>query len=451
MSDKELVVLLWAMEAGRVRCDRDGRLTFVYADAWSANDDAVPLSLSMPIGKVEHPHKLIDAYLWGLLPDNASVLENWGKRFQVSPRNAFALLSNVGEDCAGAVQFVPPERLDSVLGAGPEEVVWLDESEIAARLRNLRMDQGAWRSASDTGQFSLAGSQAKTAFLHHGGRFGVPSGRTPTTHILKPPSLDFTGHVENEHLCLRLARSLGLTTAHSEIRRFGDETAIVVTRFDRVPSPDASTSDDWPRAVGAAGNPAPAPSIRRLHQEDMCQALGLPPRLKYQSDGGPSPSAIVRLLREHSNDRVADVLAFVDALAFNWLIGGTDAHAKNYSVILGGRRQVRLAPLYDVASALAYLELDARRLKSAMRIGSRYRLDDIGRHEWLALADELALDGGDTLMRIVSLATALPGAVEEIASEMRDAGLSNPIVPRLREVLTTRAQTCLDVLTRSTA
>ncbi len=436
MSNGELVVLLWASKAGLVRCDRDGRLTFTYDDGWRQRDDATPLSLSMPLARSRHPHASIDAWMWGLLPDNASVLANWGRRFQVSPRNAFALLRHVGEDCAGAVQFVPPARLDAVLGDGPEEVVWLDESAIASRLRELRANAGAWRGASDEGQFSLAGSQSKTALLIRGGRFGIPSGRTPTTHILKPPMADFAGHIENEHLCLCLARRLGLSTATSEVRTFDGETAIVLTRYDRF---DASRA----RSI--------KPSIRRLHQEDLCQALAVPPGRKYQSDGGPSPNQVAALLRAHSSDAVADVTTFVDALAFNWLIGGTDAHAKNYSILLGARRQARLAPLYDLASALPYPELDARRLKSAMRIGSRYRLDDIGRHQWLALADELSLNGADTVARIERLADESPTTIAAVAIEMIDAGLAPRVVERLRTVLTKRARMCLNTLGTATA
>ena len=116
----------------------------------------------------------------------------------------------------GAVQFVRAERLDAVLGVGPMQVEWLDDAGVAERLRLLREDRGAWRGPSDTGQFSLSGAQAKTAFLLDGGRFGVPSGRTPTTHILKPPLAgSFPGHVENEHFCMALARELGLATAFS--------------------------------------------------------------------------------------------------------------------------------------------------------------------------------------------------------------------------------------------
>src|SRR5262249_42801651 len=163
----------------------------------------------------------------GLLPENPLVIDRWARHFQVSPADPFALLAHVGEDCPGAVQLVPTERVDAMLRGRAPRVQWLSEAEVAERLRLLRVDAAAWRRPTDTGQFSLAGAQPKTALLQTQGRLGVPSGRTPTTHILKPPLGDFDGHAENEHVCLSLARALGLASAHSEVTRFGREVAIV--------------------------------------------------------------------------------------------------------------------------------------------------------------------------------------------------------------------------------
>ena len=205
-----LVALTKGQRMGEVRRNQRGRLSFVYDEPWRQRRNAYPLSLSMPLAAAEHGHDVIEAFLWGLLPDNDRVLDRWARRFQVSARNAFALLSHVGEDCAGAVQFVSPERIDALTNKEPEPVVWLSEGEVAERLRTLREDHAAWRAPRDTGQFSLAGAQPKTAFLHENGRWGIPSGRTPTTHILKPPTGEFDGHAENEHFCLKLARRLGL-------------------------------------------------------------------------------------------------------------------------------------------------------------------------------------------------------------------------------------------------
>jgi serine/threonine-protein kinase HipA len=143
----------------------------------------------MPLASPEHKHELINSFLWGLLPDNEKILEDWSRKYHVSPRNAFGLISHVGEDCAGAIQFVRPERREEMARESAEaEVEWLSEDDIAERLRNLRRDHSAWRTPADTGQFSLAGAQPKTALLWDNGRWGIPSGRTPTTHIVKPPT-----------------------------------------------------------------------------------------------------------------------------------------------------------------------------------------------------------------------------------------------------------------------
>jgi serine/threonine-protein kinase HipA len=375
----------------------------------------------MPLAAAEHGHDVIEAFLWGLLPDNDRVLDRWARRFQVSARNAFALLSHVGEDCAGAVQFVSPERIDALTNKEPEPVVWLSEDELAERLRTLREDHAAWRAPRDTGQFSLAGAQPKTALLHENGRWGIPSGRTPTTHILKPPTGEFDGHAENEHFCLKLARRLGLPTASTQVMRFGNEVAIVIERYDRR------------RQDG---------EIHRVHQEDMCQALAVPPIRKYENEGGPGAVEIVDLLRAASSARVDDVATFVDALVFNWLIAGTDAHAKNYSVLIGAGGRARLAPLYDIASALPYDDMDQRALKLAMRVGGEYRLRDISVRDWRRLADRLRLPADGVLSRIEDLAAQLLEAAAAVREEIAREGLTHDVIDRLTERTVIRAVEC---------
>jgi len=425
----------------------------------------------MPLAVGEHSHEKIEAFLWGLLPDNELVLGRWAHRFQVSARNAFSLVSYIGEDCPGAVQFVRPERLDAILTSRVPEIDWLDEADVAERLRSLRADQSAWRMPHDTGQFSLAGAQPKTALIYDGGRWGVPSGRMPTTHIFKPPTGEFDGHAENEHFCLMLARELGLPAASSEIMRFDGETAIVIERFDRIrtsgmaaaaamesASHAAATApmktEDAPDAAKAAadaaarahalGELAKTQPILRLHQEDICQALGLQPIAKYQNDGGPSPEDIVALLRTHSSRPIEDIGAFVDALAFNWFIAGTDAHAKNYSLLHGGGGRVRLAPLYDVAGALPYL--DPQQIKLAMKIGDKYRIRDIGPRQWRKLATGTRLDPDQTMARLVEFASNIPERVALVHGLIRGEGITHPIIDRLAEAITARAAQCLRML-----
>ena len=126
----------------------------------------------------------------------------------------------------------------------------------------------------------------------------------------------------------RLARTAGLIVPNSTVQHFGDEIAIVVERYDRVRS-----GGRW----------------SRIHQEDMCQALGLHPTGKYESDGEPEYARLQNCCVNNRAIPEEDVQSFVDATAFNWLIAGTDAHAKNYALLLGGSGAVRLAPLYDLA------------------------------------------------------------------------------------------------------
>ena len=422
---KELLALADTREMGRVQRDRNGKLSFTYAEEWQKDDAAFPLSLSMPLGLAEHGNAKIDPFLWGLLPDNDRVLEQWGRRFQVSARNAFGLIAHVGEDCAGAVQFAPPERLPALLRRSPADVQWLTVATIAERLRALRADHAAWRLPRDTGQFSLAGAQPKTALLLLKGRWGLPSGRTPTTHILKPPTGEFDGHAENEHFCLELGRALGLTVPNSSIMRFEDELAIVVERYDR---------------LLIAGH------FQRIHQEDMCQALALSPTRKYESEGGPGVRQIVELLRTFSSSVEEDIAQFLEAVAFNWLIAGTDAHAKNFAVLLGGGGQVRLAPIYDLASVLPYPEFDPYRIRLAMKLGGEYTLRNIGLRQWQKLAKEVRMDEESVLRRVVAMAEATPREVARVAAQMRREGIKHAILAKLEKELTGRAEHCRKIL-----
>src|SRR5271154_3387933 len=407
--EPELVALVENREMGRVRRDRNGRLSFTYSEDWRTTADAFPLSLSMPLALGEHGHAKIDPYLWGLLPDNEQVLDKWGRKFHVSARNAFGLIAHVGEDAPGAVQFVRADRVDAIRRRSPADVEWLTTATIAQRLRALRADHAAWRLPRDTGQFSLAGAQPKTALLFLNGRWGLPSGRVPTTHILKPPTGEFDGHAENEHFCLELGGALGLTVPHSRIMRFEDEMAIVVERYDRM------------QVNGR---------FARIHQEDMCQALALPPTRKYESEGGPGVRQIVELLRLFSSSAEEDVWRFIETVAFNWLIAGTDAHAKNYAVLLGSGGQVRLAPTYDLASVLPYPDFDPHRIRLAMKLGGEYKLWEIGVRQWQKLAKEVRLDEKEVLERVAAMAAAIPEQVAQTAARMREEGLKHAILGR---------------------
>ena len=421
---KEIVAILDGRETGRVVQDNRGRLSFTYNEQWRAADDAYPLSLSMPLALAEHGNAKIDPYLWGLLPDNEIVLDRWASKYHVSARNAFALIASVGEDCAGAIQFVRPERVEAMLAEAAPPIEWVDENGVADRLRALREDHAAWRLPRDTGQFSLAGAQPKTTLLLENGRWGVPSGRIPTTHILKPPSGDFDGHVENEHFCMELARLLGIPVADSQIMRFRDEIAFVTQRYDRLRT--------------EAG-------LRRVHQEDICQALAIYPTRKYENQDGPGILDIVELLRTYSTNPSEDIGTFIDAIAYNWLIAGTDAHGKNYSVLIGAG-QVRLAPLYDVASVLPYPDIDIEGAKLSMKLGGEYRLRNIYKNNWRKLAEQLRIEPDAMTSRVDDFARQLADRVPEMRARMTGEGVNHPIIGRLADALVARAARCRRIL-----
>ncbi|RKQ91626.1 serine/threonine-protein kinase HipA [Solirubrobacter pauli] len=424
MSDA-LVVLLEDQVAGTLTRRRGGGLRFSYEETYRGTADATPLSLSMPLALGEHGDAVVTPWLWGLLPDNDQVLERWAKRFQVSPASPFSLLASpVGEDCAGAVRFVDAKDVDGAL-ARTGTVAWLTDEEVAKRLRDLQADATTWLGRNFTGQFSLGGAQAKTALLLQDGRWGVPGGALPTTHILKPAVAGLDDHDLNEHLCLDAASRTGLIVARTTVSRFESETAIVVTRYDR--------RESAPR------------ELTRIHQEDLCQALGTPPSRKYQNEGGPNPRQIADLFRAVMPPSIARdaVQRFADALIWNWLIAGTDAHAKNYSLLLAGD-QVRLAPLYDIASALPYDEHE-RKLKLAMKLGSSYDVYS-RQNPWPGAARDLGLDGDALTARAHELAMRAPGAFAEAATAPDVVALERPLPERLAELVAERAARCAALL-----
>jgi serine/threonine-protein kinase HipA len=369
---------------------------------------------------------VVEPFFWGLLPDNDGILRRWGTKFQVSPKNAFALLSHVGEDCAGAIQFIRPEKLDRSKG-GPlkGKVDWLGSAELNERVELLLRDHAATRSGSDLGQFSLAGAQPKIALFHDEAkqRWGVPSGSVPTTHILKPATGAFDGFAENEHFCLRLARECGFATASSSVQYFGGCPVIVVERYDRL----------------RRGR-----EVLRVHQEDFCQALGRAPQHKYQNEGGPSASEILATIRQYSSNRAEDEARFIDTLVLSWLIGATDAHAKIFSMLIGPGGQIRLSPLYDLSSALPYpKQVDLRRANLAMKIGGSYRLREIGRRSWEKFAAENRLRHKAMDERVSRLLEEVPQKCRVTADLLVGEGISHPIVGELAESISMHAVRCL--------
>ena len=351
---RPLNVYLNSKLVGRLRRHASGAVDFQYAPAWLSWDHAIPVSLSLPLRDDRFTGQPVIAVLDNMLPDAERIRRQLAEQVRADGHDAFSLLSKLGRDCVGALQYLP----DGVEPgeAGAIEARAIDEAEIERKL------EGLWRAplgVDEDGEFriSIAGAQEKTALLFWKKRWNIPHGTTATTHILKPRigqlpnGIDLSNSVENEYLCMKLAAAFGLPTAEVAIKDFGAQRVLVVERFDRL----------WARDG----------RLLRLPQEDCCQALSVPSAGKYEVHGGPGIAAILELLKG-SDEPQADRRAFLKAQVLFWLIAATDGHAKNFSLFLHPGGRYRLTPLYDIMSAqMAFDAGQMRRnqLKLALAVG----------------------------------------------------------------------------------
>ena len=349
---------------GQLIQDENGQLAFYYAEGWLNNANAVPLSHSLPLRKEIFSRNECRGFFAGILPDE-SKREIIAKNLGISARNDFAMLEQIGGECAGAVTFIPageklPERNYSYRP--------LTGAKLAEILKML--PRRPLMAGEDGIRLSLAGAQDKIAVHVHDGEISIPLGGAPSTHILKPAIEHFEGTVFNEAFCMKLAHAIGLQTAKAEVGKAEDVDYLLIERYDRTVLQDAGSAD----------------YLERQHQEDFCQALGVIPDNKYQNEGGPSLKQCFDLLRELSSAPVIDLQGLLDAVIFNFLIGNHDAHGKNFSLLY--RDETRLAPLYDVLSTAYYPDLAK---KMAMKIGGEYESEKVQPKNFDQLADEAGL------------------------------------------------------------
>ena len=420
---RELQVLVTDEKVGTLSLDK-GRIRFVYDETWRQGIDSFPLSLSMPLTAAEHSGAPIENYLWNLLPDREQTLIDLARRHSVTYSNPFALIGKLGRDLPGAVQIVPTEEIEDAMKR--EGVKRVGEEALADFLKRLVQNPSLNRINQDANHFSLAGAQPKKAILRINRRWYEHNGRTPTTHILKPPMLDLKAPVENELFCLLLAQAVGLRTAKSEAVTIGGEPAILVERYDRVRL-DGESRIPLTKSGG---------TIYRIHQEDCCQATARPPSQKYQNQGGPSMSDVMQIL-EGSQDANEDRERFMKASAFNFVILGIDAHAKNFSILVDPTG-FRLAPLYDIISAAAY---DTHFYdKMAMKIGGEYRWRWIGIRHWERAARECRYPAGTLLTHVRDMIRLVSFNAPEVLKECRRSGLTASFLDDLSDALIRRCQ-----------
>lgn len=355
----KLVVWLAGARAGELTLKSNGNLQFRYEPEY----DGPVVSQALPRQAEAHPHAPTRAVFGGLLPEEA-VRETLSKNLGISPGNDYRLLEAVGGDVAGAITLLhegeePPTEPARNL---------LDEAALARLLDEL--PQRPLATGTDQGvRLSLAGAQPKVpVIVGDDGVMAIPTNSAaPTTHILKPEPDRFPGLVDNEAFCMALARACDLQVADVRKATTANGRAyLVVERYDR----DLTTDP-----------------IRRLHQEDFCQALGVPSDTKYQQEGGPTLVGCVNLVRDVSGVPAQELPKLIGATAFNWIIGNCDAHGKNFS-LLYDRGAPTIAPLYDLLSTAVHEELTER---LAMSIDGALTLGDVTTDAWMTLADAAEL------------------------------------------------------------
>ena len=423
----ELAVLIGGKVAGSLDLS-DNQPSFEYSPDY-IRGGGPPLSIRYPLSVVRAQGEKLRWWLEGLLPDDTETIRSLKREHGLVGGDYLRVLGTaMGTDCAGAIQFCPPEKVDHLLSeSGKEEPI--TEDEIAAWLERIRVDPGnrAFRVGRADSGFSLAGVQTKVAVRRTpDGGWVVPDGPIPTTHIIKLARQDtFANEAVTEHLVMETVRRMGVAAARTRPARFGGMEVLVVERFDR-------TGD------GTA----------RIHQEDFCQALGYRPDLKYEGDGGPGPEEIAHVLRQADPGNAdANLRRFRDSLLCQWLVASIDGHAKNHSVMLLGHGTAHLGPVYDLNSWLPYRQTTPTHLlRMAMRIGSDFTIESADSPEAMRLtAERLELNPKETAERAAELADKFPWALSETVESLPPEMARLPIVRALHDDLSTRASKCKQI------
>ncbi len=412
---RKLDVYLHSSKAGLLEQDDAAELTFTYDGDYLASEAPKAISVSMPLTRDAYGNAVARPYFSGLLPDESARTRLAGA-LGISDTNAFGMLEIIGGDCAGALALfpfgadvLPPESQDEIL----------DQQQLGELLRELHGDP-LLGSRQDI-RLSLAGAQDKIAVKLTDDQIALVKNGEPTTHILKPCIQRLEGTSQNEVFCMTLAARLGLRVPDVRFGRSGDFQYILVERFDRLRLDDQS--------------------VQRVHQEDFCQALSIPPELKYEDEGGPGIDQSLDLLQRVADRPAADRLSFLRMQIFHYLVGNADAHAKNYALLHpSGSDSPGLAPLYDVVCTAVYPQLTR---KSAMRIGGRNVADTIQRKHWLSLVPDTRGAQKLLLRELTTLANAVVPAMERLLTDADDLGISHPVLRDIAQVVRTRSRLIL--------
>lgn len=392
-----LIVLANGVRVGTLEVE-DGLWKFSYAADWSA----FALSPNLPIGTREFKDSTnarpVEWFFDNLLPEGR-LRDLIAFRDRIDPRDTWALLLRHGQDTAGALSLIP-EGTDAAADVilVPLSPAALEEKIKASRARNLPL-MASWEEI----RMSLAGAQEKLGLrIDPSGALFLPEGMAASTHIVKPEnaSLDFPFCPANEFFCMRLAAELGIGVPVVDLLHL-PEPLYVIERFDRRAAKDGEADIDC--------------SVRRLHQIDLCQALGVSPSRKYESEGGLGLHHLFEILQGAFVERPAVAInAVVQWVAFNYLVGNLDAHAKNIAFLMRGQK-AEVAPFYDMLCVEAYLP----RATMAMAIAGENKPGWVEGLHWDAMAFEARV--APRLVRSVlkKLVERIPDGISRVIGNAR--------------------------------
>lgn len=391
---------------------------FAYAPQWLDAPDAFAISRSLPLQRDPFSYEATLAFFDNLLPEERT-RHTIERTLQVSKSNTFALLRELGGECAGALSIVTAPNCHTAPSEAPgyEEV---QHKQLSALLELI--PQRPLLAGEDGMRLSLAGAQPKLPILYAEGRCYLARNNAPSSHILKPPIADLAESAENEAFCMFLARAVGIDAPFAKLIHTRPR-AYLVERYDRRYSPSG---------------------IERIHQEDFCQAMGIPSAAKYEREGGPCLHDCFTLLDECRNPQ-EDKAKLLALVVYNYLIGNADAHAKNLSLLYDDGQKPRLAPAYDLLCTRVY---DGLATNMAMKIGGSYDPDFIDKKRWLRLASLAALTDDEGLSRVEQHTNRLLANASIAADVFCETYGESPIVRRIVRLALQRCNTTLERLQR---
>ncbi|KJF98797.1 type II toxin-antitoxin system HipA family toxin [Photobacterium leiognathi] len=387
-----------------------GAISFQYDPSWLSRPGARAISLSMPLRHDAYHGDIPYNFFDNLLPDNEEIRSRIQSRFQAATKRPFDLLSKIGSDCVGAIQLYSQQH--SLQDVRQIQTEPLTEARMAQVLRGYQSDAPlGMLDDMDDFRISIAGAQEKTGLLWYQDQWHLPLGSTPTSHILKLPigilphkNIDLSDSCENEWLCLKIAAAFGFEVNDANIIYVEEVKALALTRFDRRWSQDGS----W---------------LMRLPQEDMCQALGVAPALKYESDGGPNIASIMQFLLG-SRTSTQDREMFFKAQILFWLLAAIDGHGKNFSLFLEPESRYSMTPLYDIISAYPLMDSNSipkQKAKMAMALtGTKkyYKWQTIQPRHFLSTAKAVGFSTQRANELMSEMKTQAPSAIEKVRQQL---------------------------------